>query len=45
MKKVWVFEATGTVAAYAYLYLKGNGYEVLSVGHRKNDNGFLLHME
>lgn len=40
MKKVLVFGATGTVGAYACLYLKENGYDVLSVGHRKNDNGF-----
>ena len=40
MKRVVVFGATGTVGAYACLYLQENGYEVVAVGSRKSDNGF-----
>lgn len=40
MKKVLVFGATGTVGAYAALYLKEKGYEVIASGSRKQDNGF-----
>ena len=39
-KSVVVFGATGTVGAYACLYLKEKGYRVTAVGHRKDDNGF-----
>lgn len=42
MKKILVFGATGTVGAYTCLYLRENGYEVLAVGHRKNDNAFFV---
>lgn len=40
MKSVVVFGATGTVGAYACMYLKNIGYEVIAVGHRYSDNGF-----
>ena len=40
MKKVLVFGATGTVGAYTCIYLKERGYDVIAVGHRKDDNGF-----
>lgn len=39
-KKIIIFGATGTVGAYAVLYLKEKGYNVIAVGHRKSDNGF-----
>ena len=39
-KSVVVFGATGTVGAYACLYLKEKGYRVTAVGHRRDDNGF-----
>ena len=39
-KRVLVFGATGTVGAYACLYLKEHGYSVVAVGSRKSDNGF-----
>ena len=40
MRKVVVFGATGTVGAYASLYLAESGYNVLAIGSRKSDNGF-----
>lgn len=40
MKSILVFGATGTVGAYTCLYLVENGYTVIAVGSRKNDNGF-----
>lgn len=40
MQKVIVFGATGNLGAYVALYLKSKGYDVVAVGHRKNDNGF-----
>jgi UDP-glucose 4-epimerase len=40
MKKIIIFGATGTIGAYAALYLKGKGYAVIAVGKRKCDNGF-----
>jgi UDP-glucose 4-epimerase len=39
-KKVIVFGATGNLGAHISLHLKSIGYEVLAVGHRKNDNNF-----
>ena len=39
-KSVVVFGATGTVGAYACLYLMEQDYRVTAVGHRKDDNGF-----
>lgn len=39
-KKIIIFGATGTIGAYATIYLNNNGYEVIAVGHRKSDNGF-----
>lgn len=35
-----MFGATGTVGAYASLYLAESGYTVLAIGSRKSDNGF-----
>jgi len=40
MKKVVVFGATGTLGAPISMHLKGLGYDVTAVGHRKSDNGF-----
>lgn len=39
-KKVVVFGATGNLGAHISTYLKKIGYDVIAVGHRKNDNGF-----
>lgn len=35
-----LFGATGSVGAYTALHLKGLGYNVIAVAHRKKDNGF-----
>lgn len=40
MKKILVLGATGQLGAYATIHLKGIGYTVVAVGHRKSDNGF-----
>ena len=40
MKKVVVFGATGNLGANISMHLHRLGYEVIPVGHRKNDNGF-----
>lgn len=40
MKTVVIFGATGKVGCYTALYLRENGYKVVAVGKRKNDNGF-----
>lgn len=40
MKKVVVFGATGNLGAYISVHLKDQGYDVIAVGHRKDDNGF-----
>ncbi len=40
MKRVIVFGATGNLGAHISLDLKSKGYDVIAVGHRKNDNGF-----
>lgn len=39
-KNVIVFGATGTLGAPISVHLKNLGYNVIAVGHRKNDNGF-----
>lgn len=39
MKKIIVFGATGNLGANICLYLKDK-YEIIPVGHRKDDNGF-----
>lgn len=39
-KRVVVFGATGNLGAHIALHLHSIGYEVIPVGHRKNDNGF-----
>lgn len=39
-KKVVVFGATGNLGAYIATHLNDNGYEVIAVGGRKNDNRF-----
>ena len=39
-KRVVVFGATGTLGTHISVFLKSKGYEVIAVGHRKNDNGF-----
>ncbi len=40
MKRVVVFGATGNLGAYIATHLKEQGYDIIAVGHRKNDNGF-----
>lgn len=40
MKKVVVFGATGNLGANISMHLHHLGYDVIAVGHRKNDNGF-----
>ena len=41
MKNIIVFGATGGIGAYTVLHLHEAGeYNVIAVGHRKNDNGF-----
>lgn len=40
MKRVVVFGATGNLGANISIYLHRQGYDVIPVGHRKNDNGF-----
>lgn len=40
MKRVVVFGATGNLGANISIHLHKLGYEVIAVGHRKNDNGF-----
>ncbi|MBO6136266.1 MAG: NAD(P)-dependent oxidoreductase [Fibrobacter sp.] len=39
-KKVVVLGATGTLGTNIAVYLKKQGYDVVAVGHRPNDNGF-----
>ncbi|MFA7116556.1 MAG: NAD(P)-dependent oxidoreductase [Bacteroidales bacterium] len=39
-KTVIIFGATGTLGAPITLHLNNLGYNVIAVGHRKNDNGF-----
>lgn len=39
-KKVVVFGATGNLGAYVSMKLKEDGYDVVFVGGRKDDNGF-----
>lgn len=38
--RIIVFGATGTLGAPITIHLSKIGYEVIAVGHRKNDNGF-----
>ena len=40
MKRVVVFGATGNLGANISVHLHKLGYDVIPVGHRKNDNGF-----
>lgn len=40
MKKIIVFGATGNLGAYISLHMKQQGYDVVAVGMRKNDNNF-----
>lgn len=40
MNKVVVFGATGNLGANISIHLHKIGYDVIPVGHRKNDNGF-----
>lgn len=40
MKRIIIFGATGNLGSRLSVFLKGNGYDVIGVGHRKNDNGF-----
>ncbi len=39
-KKIIVFGATGHLGTHISLHLHKLGYDVVPVGHRKNDNGF-----
>lgn len=41
MKTIVIFGATGGIGAYTALHLRGTGiYNIIAVGHRKNDNDF-----
>jgi len=40
MKKIIVFGATGNLGAYISTHMKRQGYDVVAVGGRKNDNNF-----
>lgn len=40
MKTILIFGATGTLGAYISLHFHKLHYNVIAVGHRKNDNGF-----
>lgn len=40
IKKILILGATGHLGAYSALHLKGQGYDVVAVGHRSSDNGF-----
>lgn len=40
MKKIVVFGANGNLGAYISVHMKEQGYDVIAVGHRKNDNNF-----
>ena len=40
MKTVVVFGSTGNLGAYIAVHLKNQGYDVIAVGHRKDDNNF-----
>lgn len=40
MKTIIVFGATGNLGAYISLHMKNQGYDVIAVGHRKDDNHF-----
>ncbi len=40
MKRIIVFGATGNLGSRLSVFLKENGYDVIGVGHRRNDNGF-----
>lgn len=42
MKTVVVFGATGNLGAYISMKLKDDGYNVVAIGGRKNDNGFFV---
>ena len=44
MKRVIVFGATGSLGAHISTHLKTKGYDVIAVGHRKNDNGFFAEL-
>lgn len=41
-KKIVVFGATGNLGAYIAVHMKEQGYDVITVGHRKNDNNFFV---
>ncbi len=40
MKTIVVFGATGNLGAYISVKLKNDGYDVIAIGARKDDNGF-----
>ena len=40
IKNIVVLGATGNIGAYTAVYLKEQGYNVIAVGRRENDNGF-----
>jgi len=39
-KNIIVFGATGTLGSHISIHLHELGYNIIAVGHRKNDNGF-----
>lgn len=40
MKTILIFGATGTIGAYASLYLREKGYNIIAIGRRNSDGGF-----
>ena len=40
MKDIIVFGATGNLGAYIAMHMKAQGYDVIAVGGRKDDNKF-----
>ena len=44
MTRAIVFGATGSLGAHISTHLKSKGYDVIAVGHRKNDNGFFAEL-
>ena len=45
MRRVVIFGATGNLGANISMHLHKLGYDVIPVGHRKNDNGFCVTFE
>ena len=42
MSKVMIFGATGNIGSNVAVYLIDKGYDIVALGRRDSDNGFLL---